>query len=37
VAYFRFIRLCWQAYNGDLAAGLEVISILKSRFGGALK
>lgn len=31
--YLSFIRLCWQAYNGDVGAGLEVISILKDRLG----
>jgi hypothetical protein len=31
--YFAFARLCWQAYNGDVRAGLEVISILRGQFG----
>jgi hypothetical protein len=31
--YLRFARLCWQAYNGDVGAGLEVIRILRERLG----
>jgi hypothetical protein len=31
--YLRFAQLCWKAYNGDVRAGLEVISILRSKFG----
>jgi len=33
MAYLRFAHLCWKAYNGDVAAGLEVISILRARLG----
>lgn len=29
--YVRFLRLCWQAYNGDVRAGVEVITILRRR------
>lgn len=31
--YLRFAQLCWKAYNGDVSAGLEVISILRTRLG----
>lgn len=31
--YLRFAQLCWKAYNGDIAAGLEVIEILRGRLG----
>lgn len=31
--YLRFIRLCYRAYSGDVAAGLEVLAILRAQFG----
>ena len=31
--YLQFARLCWQAYNGDVGAALQVITILKERAG----
>jgi len=35
--YFRFARLCWQAYNGDISAGLEVIAILREKLDVKIK
>lgn len=31
--YFQFARLCWQAYNGDVGAALQVVAILKEKVG----
>lgn len=31
--YLRFAQLCWKAYNGDVSAGLEVLTILRAQFG----
>ena len=31
--YISFMRLCWQAYNGDPQAALQVLQILQERAG----
>jgi len=31
--YLRFLHLCWKAYNGDVGAALEVIRVLREKFG----
>jgi hypothetical protein len=31
--YLKFAQLCWKAYNGDINAGLEVLGILREKFG----
>ena len=31
--YLKFAQLCWQAYNGNPQAAMQVIEILRGRFG----
>jgi hypothetical protein len=31
--YLKFAKLCWQAYNGDIMAGVQVVQILRERLG----